>query len=165
MPPKRTVPDDPPDMPISLRLKYGVHTIFLLADPLAPFSELTAELFSVLRDRHAAGLRASHDDPPEPLPQEDADAHVSYGVLKDPHDESKGWKDLKIEGSETPVSKGLKNNMMVAFVIRNADEADEAPQFVVQWPKLEEEDEGEGEGEEEMDEAGMDEDEDEDDEL
>ncbi|ROW04779.1 hypothetical protein VMCG_04776 [Cytospora schulzeri] len=164
MPPKRNVPDDPPDMPISLRLKYGVHTIFLLVDPLAPFSDLTTELFSVLRDRHSSGLRAAHDEPPQPLPREDTDAHVSYGVLKDPHDESKGWKDLKIEGSETPVSKGLKNNMMVAFVIRDTDEADEAPQFVVQWPKLEE-DEDEGEGAEEMDEDDMVEDDDEDDEL
>lgn len=147
-------------MPISIRLKYGVHTIFLLADPLAPFYEITTELFSILRDRHTAGLRASQDEPPEPLPEQGADAHVSYGVLKDPHDESKGWKDLKIKGSETPISKGLKNNMMVAFVIQEADEADEAPQFVVQWPKLEEdEDEDEIEGEDEMDEDGMDEDE------
>ncbi|KUI70521.1 hypothetical protein VM1G_06568 [Cytospora mali] len=131
MPPKRNVPDDPPDMPISLRLKYGVHTIFLLVDPLAPFSEVTTELLDVLRDRHAEGLRATHDDLPEPLPQEDADSHVSYGVLKDPHDESKGWKDLKIDGSETPIDKGLKNNMMVAFVIRDASEAGEAPHFLV----------------------------------
>ncbi|KUI57418.1 hypothetical protein VP1G_04735 [Cytospora mali] len=110
-PPKRNVPDDPPDMPISLRLKYGVHTIFLLVDPLAPFSE-------------------------------------------DPHDESKGWKDLKIDGSETPIDKGLKNNMMVAFVIRDASEADEAPQFLVQWPKLEDDEEDE-DGMDEMDEDEM----------
>ncbi|KAK7733989.1 hypothetical protein SLS53_007984 [Cytospora paraplurivora] len=156
MPPKRNVPDDPLDMPISLRLKYGIHTIFLLADPLAPFSEITIELLSVLRDRHSAGLRATRDDPPQPLPQEDESAHVSYGILKDPHDESKGWKNLKIDGSETPVSKGLKNNTMVAFVVREADEADGAPQFVVQWPKLEVEDE--------EDEDGMDQDEEEEDE-
>lgn len=146
-------------MPISLRLKYGVHTIFLLADPLAPFYEITTELFSILRDRHADGLRASQDEPPQPIPQNGADAHVSYGVLKDPHDESKGWKDLKIEGSENPASVGLKNNTMVAFIVRDADEADEAPRFVVQWPKLEE-DEDEVEGEDEMDEDGMDDDED-----
>ncbi|KAL1877967.1 hypothetical protein Daus18300_002321 [Diaporthe australafricana] len=160
MPPKRDVPDDPPDMPISLRLKYGVHTIFLLVDPLAPFSELTAELFSVLQDRHPDGLRPSLDDMPTPLPAEDADYHIAYGVLKNPHDDSKGWKDLRIEGDETPVGKGLRNNDMVAFVVREADEADDVPVFVVHLPKFEEE-----EGEEEEDGAADQVDDDEDEEL
>lgn len=147
-------------MPISLRLKYGVHTIFLLADPLAPFTNITTELFSILRDRHADGLRAAHDEPPQPLPKQGAEARVAYGILRDPHDESRGWKDLKIDGSETPIDKDLKNNAMVAFVIRDASEADEAPHFVVQWPKLEDEDE-----EEEGADVDMDDVEDEDDEL
>lgn len=143
-------------MPISLRLKYGVHTIFLLVDPLAPFSELTAELFSVLQDRHPDGLRPSTEDLPTPLPAEGADYHIAYGVLKNPHDDSKGWKDLRIKGDETPVSKGLRNNDMVAFVVRDADEADDTPVFVVHLPKFEEE-----EGEEDKDELAeaMDEDE------
>lgn len=144
-------------MPISLRLKYGVHTIFLLVDPLAPFSELTAELFSVLQDRHPDGLRPSLEELPTPLPAEGADYHIAYGILKNPHDESKGWKDLRIKGDETPVSKGLRNNDIVAFVIRDADEADDTPVFVVHLPKFEEE---EGEDQDELAE-GMDEDEDE----
>ncbi|KAK2598748.1 hypothetical protein N8I77_012137 [Diaporthe amygdali] len=159
MPPKQNATDDPPDMPISLRLKYGVHTIFLLVDPLAPFSELTTELFSVLQDRHPDGLRPSLDEVPTPLPAEGADYDIAYGVLKNPHDDSKGWKDLRIKGNETPVSKGLRNNDMVAFVIRDADEADEVPVFVVHLPKFEEE-EGDEDGNEAAD--GMDEDEDED---
>lgn len=156
MPPKRDVPDDPPDMPISLRLKYGVHTIFLLVDPLASFSELTAELFSVLQDRYPDGLRSSLDEPPIPLPAEGADYHIAYGILKNPHDESKGWKDLRIKGDETPVSKGLRNNDIVAFVVRDADEADDTPAFVVNLPKFEEE-----EGDEDELAEGMDEDEEE----
>lgn len=145
-------------MPISLRLKYGVHTIFLLVDPLAPFSELTTELFSVLQDRHPDGLRPSLEDPPTPLPAEGADYHIAYGVMKNPHDDSKGWKDLRIKGDETPVSKGLRNNDMVAFVVRDADEAEQTPVFVVHLPKFEEE-----VGDEDQDELaeGMDEDEDE----
>lgn len=147
-------------MPISLRLKYGVHTIFLLVDPLAPFSELTAELFSVLQDRHPDGLRPSLEDIPTALPAEDADYHIAYGVLKNPHDDSKGWKDLRIEGDETPVGKGLRNNDMVAFVVREADEADDVPVFVVHLPKFEEEG-----GEEEEDGAADQMDDDEDEEL
>ncbi|POS76951.1 hypothetical protein DHEL01_v204651 [Diaporthe helianthi] len=134
-------------MPISLRLKYGVHTIFLLVDPLAPFSELTAELFSVLQDRHPDGLRPDIDEPPTPLPSEDADYHIAYGVMKDPHDDSKGWKNLRIQGDETPVSKGLRNNDVLAFVVRDADEADETPVFVVKIPKLDAEDEDEDQDE------------------
>lgn len=144
-------------MPISLRLKYGVHTIFLLIDPLAPFSEVTTELFSVLQDRHPDGLRPSIDDLPTPLPSEGTDYHIAYGVLKNPHDDSKGWKDLRIQGDETPVSKGLRNNDVVAFVVRDADEADETPVFVVQFPKLD------ADEDEEQDELadGMDDDEEE----
>jgi hypothetical protein len=145
-------------MPISLRLKYGVHTIFLLVDPLAPFSELTAELFSVLQDRHPGGLRPDVEEPPTPLPSDDAAYHIAYGVMKDPQDDTKGFRDLKIQGGETPVSKGLRNNDVVAFVVRDADDADETPEFVVQFPKLDTD-----EGEEDQDELAdaMDEDDDE----
>lgn len=145
-------------MPISLRMKYGVHTIFLLVDPLASFFELTAELFSVLQDRHPDGLRPSLEDMPTPLPAEGADYHIAYGILKNPHDDSKGWKDLRIQGDETPAGKGLRNNDMVAFVVRDADEAEDTPVFVVHLPKFEEE-----EGDEDQDELaeGMDEDDDE----
>jgi hypothetical protein len=152
-------------MPISLRLKYGVHTIFLLVDPLAPFSELTAELFSVLQDRHPDGLRPSIEDLPTPLPSEGEDYHIAYGVLKDPHDDSKGWKSLRIKGGETPASKGLRNNDMVAFVVRDADEADDTPAFVVHIPKLDGDDDEDEDQDQDQDQDeladGMDEDDDE----
>lgn len=127
-------------MPISLRLKYGVHTFFLLVDPLAPFSSVTTELLFALRDRTDDGLKASAADPPQPLPPVDKDIHVSYGLMKDPNDKKKGWKDLKIQGDETPVSVGLKNNTVIAFLIRDAEEADESPEFVVEWPYTGEDD-------------------------
>lgn len=126
-------------MPISLRMKYGSHTLFVLINPLATFPDLTTELIFALRDSNVHGLRAKADDPePTPLPSPDKNIHVAYGVLKDPHDETKGWKHLKAEGDETLVSKGLKNNAMVAFVIRDASEADEVPEFVVQWAQYDE---------------------------
>ncbi|KAG8159804.1 hypothetical protein KVR01_010441 [Diaporthe batatas] len=158
MPPSQDVrPDDPPDMPISLRLKYGVHTIFLLVDPVAPFSELTAELISALQDRYPRGLRPDVGEPPTPLPTEDAGYHVAYGVMRDPHDDSKGWKDLRIRGGETPASMGLRNNDPVAFVVRNTDDADETPVFVVRIPKLDQDDDEEDLDEDELAD-GMDED-------
>lgn len=125
-------------MPISLRLKYGIHTLFLLIEPLAPFSTITTELLFALRDRTEQGLKASAVDAPQSPPPADKDFSVAYGVMKDPNDPSKGWKDLQIQGDETPVSKGLKNNTVVAFVIRGADDAHETPEFIVQWPRLDE---------------------------
>lgn len=131
-------------MPISLRMKYGNHTIFILINPLATFSDLKTELLFALRDSNLNGLPASTADPePTPLPSPDKDTHIAYGLLKDPHDETKGWKDIKAQGDETLVSKGLKNNTMVAFVIREANETDQTPEFIVQWPQYDEEEEDE----------------------
>lgn len=138
-PPKKSVANDPLDMPISLRMKYGIHTFFLLLDPLATFSDLHTELLFALRDSNTQSLRTNADDPePTPLPPPDEHIDIPFGVLKDPHDETKGWKDLKAQGDQTLVSKGLKNNTMVAFVIRDANEADQTPDFVVQWPQYDE---------------------------
>lgn len=139
-PPKKAAYEDPPDMPISLRLKYGIHTFFLLVEPLAPFSTITTELLFAVRDRSEPGLKASTADPPQFPPPAGKDARVSYSVMRNPNDPSKGWKDLQIQGDETPVSKGLKNNTVVAFVIQDANDADEPPDFVVQWPRVEEDD-------------------------
>lgn len=136
-------------MPISLRLKYGLHTFFLLVEPLDPFSAITAELIEALHDRAEPILATTTKivpvwNPvtkemidtwvpadPVPVPDKDKELHVAYGVLKDPHDVSKGWKDLNIQPDDTPVSRGLKNNAELAFVVRGVEEADEAPEFIV----------------------------------
>lgn len=145
-PPKKSVHEDPPDMHIALNLKYGIHTFVVLADPLAPFSNVTSELWFALRDRldKDQGLKAAHDEPPRPLPPVGKDVRIAYAVLKDTRNTSKGWKDLDIQGDETPVSKGLKNNATVAFVICDVNDDEEpVPEFVVQWPRLEEDSEEE----------------------
>lgn len=131
-------------MPISLRMKYGIHTFFLLLDPLATFSDLNTELLFALRDSNTQSLRANADDvKPTAVPLPDQDVHVAYGLLKDPHDETKGWKEIKATADQSLISKGLKNNAMVAFVIRDATEADQTPDFVVEWPQYDEEEEDE----------------------
>lgn len=149
-------------MPISLRFKYGLHTFFLLVEPLDPFSAITAELIEALHDRAEPILAtttkivpewnaATHEmidtwvpADPVPVPSKDKALHVAYGVLKDPHDVSKGWKDLDIQPDDTPVSRGLRNNAELAFVVRDADDADEPAQFNVlplRW-ELEDDDDG-----------------------
>lgn len=134
---------------MSLRFKYGIHTFFLLIEPLDTFSTITTELIEALHDRAEPILATTTKivpvwDPvtkdmintwepadPVPVPGKDQALHVAYGVLKDPHDVSKGWKDLNIQPDDTPVSRGLKNNAELAFVVRPADQADEPPEFNV----------------------------------
>lgn len=136
-------------MPMSLRFKYGLHTFFLLVEPLDPFSSITAELIEALHDRAEPILATITKivpvwNPatkemidtwvpadPVPVPSKEQALHVAYGVLRDPHDASKGWKDLNIQPDDTPVSKGLKNNAELAFVVRPVEEADEPAQFNV----------------------------------
>lgn len=157
---------------MSLRFKYGLHTFFLLIEPLDPFSAITVELIEALHDRAEPILATTTKivpvwDPvtkemintwepadPVPVPDKDSALHVAYGALKDPHDVSKGWKDLNIQPDDTPVSRGLKNNAELAFVVRSADQADEPPEFNVlplRW-ELENDDE---EQQEEEDAAGI----------
>ncbi|KAF3764136.1 hypothetical protein M406DRAFT_243845, partial [Cryphonectria parasitica EP155] len=130
------------DMPICLCMRYGIHTFSLLVSPLSTFSDITAELIFAIRDRdrngdpNNQGLSARSGAPPKPLPSSDQDVRISYGVLRDPNDSEKGWTDLKIQGDETPVKKGLKNSSLVAFVIRDPNDLDKPPEFVVQWPQL-----------------------------
>lgn len=148
-PPKQAGYDGPPDMPMSLRFKYGIHTFFLLVEPLDSFSAITAELIEALHDRAEPILATTTKvvpvwdavtkemintwvpADPIPVPDKDRALHVAFGVLKDPHDVSKGWKDLNIQPDDTPVSRGLKNNAELAFVVRDADQADESPEFNV----------------------------------
>lgn len=128
------------DVDISLRLKYGKHTVFMFVDPLAPFSRITDELLKVLRERHPDGLHASRmSDVSMRLPADDEEVTVSYAILKTPSDPSQGWKDLRITGNEAPVDKGIKNNATLAFVIHDSDDPDSNPRFIVEWPSLDDE--------------------------
>lgn len=138
-------------MPISLRMRYGIQTIVIMVDPLAPFSAVTDELIFALGDRFEPGLKLRPDDDPHDVPTSAANVHVAYAVLNDPNDSEKGWKNLHIQGDETAASLGLKNNALLSFVIRRKDEADEEPDFnEVSWPGLgEEEEDDEGDAMEE----------------
>ncbi|KAJ9136638.1 hypothetical protein NKR23_g9702 [Pleurostoma richardsiae] len=141
------------DLDLSLRFKHGLHTIFLFVDPTAPFSVVTTELLEVLRERYPEGLtRCLSPYKITPVPPAGADVRVSYAVLINPYDASDGWTDLKIQGRETPLQKGLKDNTIVAFAIQDPDD-ETVPEWVVQWPKLDDdEDEEDKRGDENEDE-------------
>ncbi|KAM0262773.1 hypothetical protein ACHAQJ_001567 [Trichoderma viride] len=138
------MPTDIDDAHISVRFKYGIHTIFLFIDSLAPFSSVTENLLEVLRERYPDGLTKSSSSPDEKTPIPEA-ADVIYGILRVPTDPSRGWKVLKLEGStNTPTKCGLKDNSVVAFTFASRsdysdDDEDEEVVFAVEWPQEDEE--------------------------
>ncbi|UKZ80252.1 hypothetical protein TrVFT333_008009 [Trichoderma virens FT-333] len=138
-------PTDVDDAHISVRFKYGIHTIFLFIDALAPFSSVTQDLLEVLKDRYPDGLTKSSATPDERTPVPDA-ANLTYGVLRVPTDPSKGWKPLKLgeDAANTPTKCGIKDNSIVAFAFAPDDEDDMDAEegdavFEVEWPQEDEE--------------------------
>lgn len=105
-----------------------------------PFSRITAELLSILQDRYPNGLTASLTEPATtPAPTGEGDVKVAYAVLRNPNEPSQGWKNLKVQPTDTVASKGLTDMCSVAFALLdpNADEND--VQFHVEFPTLEDE--------------------------
>ncbi|KAK2055018.1 hypothetical protein LY76DRAFT_596424 [Colletotrichum caudatum] len=118
---------------LSVRFKYGAHTILMFVDGLQKFSEITASLLEVLRDRFPDGLTVSHTSPKTTaLPE--GDVQLAYALPVNATDLTQGWKNIKADNDDTPFVKGLKDNCVVAFSF-DAD----APKFVVDVPSLDEE--------------------------
>ncbi|EJT75005.1 hypothetical protein GGTG_08843 [Gaeumannomyces tritici R3-111a-1] len=132
------------EVDLSLRFKYGIHTIYMLVSPLNTFAQISADLLEILQERYPKGLSSTLGATDTPVP---ADAAVSYGILQQQSrrggDSSRAaeWRNLKVRDTDTPVAKGLKDNMDVAFALQSPEDADDAPQFVVEWPSLDEEEE------------------------
>jgi hypothetical protein len=103
-----------------------------------PFSQLTAELLSILRDRYPNGLTASISQP-QLIPIPDSDVKVVYALPKNPADLTQGWKAINARETDVLGKKGVTDMSSVAFAFvgDNVDEAN--PDFVVEVPVLEEE--------------------------
>ncbi|KAK4233764.1 hypothetical protein C8A03DRAFT_38503 [Achaetomium macrosporum] len=133
----RNTVDDPE---ISIRLKYGIHTIFLFAMVDWTFSRLTTELLSILRDRYPDGLTASIDDPEKTsLPASDDDIRVAYALPKNANDLSQGWKSIRAKLSDTLGKKGLTDTCSVAFALLDPSADEDDVKFQVELPTLEDE--------------------------
>ncbi|KAK4149841.1 hypothetical protein C8A00DRAFT_37544 [Chaetomidium leptoderma] len=141
------------DPEITIRLKYGIHTIFLFAMVDWPFSRVTTELLSILQDRYPNGLTASIAQPgaTTPVPAHDSDVQVAYALPKNPNDLHEGWKNLKAQPSDTLGKKGLTDMCSVAFALLDPNASEAAVYFQVEVP-TEEEDGAEDEDEEEEEE-------------
>lgn len=126
---------------MSIRFKYGIHTIFIFVDPTKPFSSIAEELLGILKERYPAGLSATLEGREMTELPNDA-SQIKFAVPKDPRDLSQDWKALDIGEQDTPADKNIKNNDVVAFAFAPQD-ADESyqPNFEVYQPPFDDYDE------------------------
>ena len=105
-----------------------------------PFSRVTTELLSILRDRYPGGLTTSIAPPKTtPIPANDDDVKLAYALAKDPSELLHGWKDLKVQPTDTVGGKGLTDMSPVAFAILAPSEDEGKVQFQVEVATLEDE--------------------------
>ncbi|KAI8622948.1 hypothetical protein F5Y19DRAFT_460380 [Xylariaceae sp. FL1651] len=137
--------DDIRDIDLSIRFKHGNQTIFLFVDPMKPFSNIQEELLDILNERYPDGLTTSVI-PLKKTKLPNSASQIKFAVPKNNVDPTQGWKALDIDLNDTPVGKGLQDNMMVAFAIASDDEDDaEETSFEVDFPSYEEEENAEDE--------------------
>ncbi|KAK4116828.1 hypothetical protein N656DRAFT_787082 [Canariomyces notabilis] len=121
--------------PLTIRLKHGIHTIFLFAMPDWTFSRLTAELLFILQDRYPDGLTTSISRAiTTSVPASGDDVKVVYARPKNPNDLSEGWKNLNAQPTDTIAEKGLKENCAVAFALLDPEADVEDVEFLVELP-------------------------------
>ncbi|TQN72583.1 hypothetical protein CSHISOI_02899 [Colletotrichum shisoi] len=118
---------------LSVRFKYGAHTILMFVDGQQKFSEITTSLLEVLRDRFPNGLTISHTSS-EITALPETDVQLAYALPVNATDLTQGWRNIKAGDNDIPVAKGLKDNCVVAFSF-DTDE----PEFVADIPSLDEE--------------------------
>ncbi|KAI1415038.1 hypothetical protein F5Y13DRAFT_157736 [Hypoxylon sp. FL1857] len=124
------------DIDLSIRFKYGIHTIVLFVDPTKPFSDVADELLEILRDRYPQGLTTTFGSK-DKIELPDDPLQIEFALPKSPTDLSRGWNPLNVSEKDTPASKGLEDNSVVAFAFRphDADEDDET-KFEVDFPRF-----------------------------
>ncbi|KAI0169984.1 hypothetical protein GGR52DRAFT_552459 [Hypoxylon sp. FL1284] len=131
------------DIDLSIRFKHGIYTILLFVDPMKPFSDIAEELLETMQERYPAGLAASATSSSKvALPE--SPQQIEFAAPKVPADLSQGWVPLNVEADDTPTSKGLKDNGVIAFAFRPADaDEDHETVFEVDLPRFEDEEEDE----------------------
>ncbi|KAI0137683.1 hypothetical protein F4776DRAFT_623023 [Hypoxylon sp. NC0597] len=124
------------DIDLSINFKYGIHTIILFVDPTNPFRDIADELLEILKERYPEGLKASLVSQ-EKTKLPDDPLQIEFALPKSPTDLSQDWNPLKAGKKDTPASKGLKDNSVVAFAFRPQDaDEDYEVEFVVDFPRF-----------------------------
>ena len=132
----------PKDTDLTIRFKQGTHTIFLFVDPTSSFREVAGDLLVVLQERYPEGLASGAALP-------DDASRIEFAVPKNALDPAQGWKALNAAAKDTLASKGIKDNMMVAFAFREEDVEVGDEDFLVDFPTYDDEGDEQEEEEEE----------------
>ncbi|KAK3382051.1 hypothetical protein B0T24DRAFT_600376 [Lasiosphaeria ovina] len=128
------------DSDITIRLKHGVHTVFLSAMVEWSFSRVTSDLLEILRERYPRGLTTSIAPPKTtPVPASDTDAKVVYALPNNTNDLSEGWSRLCVKETDTLADKRLKDMSILAFALLDSENKDDEAEFDVELPILEDE--------------------------
>ncbi|KAF2998020.1 hypothetical protein E8E14_000459 [Neopestalotiopsis sp. 37M] len=126
------------DIDLSIRFKYGIHSIFLFVDSNSQFSDIASELLDIIQERFPDGLKTDREAPPTTVP--DDSSRIEFATLKVPGDPTQGWNPLRAAADDKPLAKGLKDNQIVAFAFREDDDEDIGEEgFQVAFPTYEEE--------------------------
>lgn len=126
---------------VSVRFKYGIHTIYMFVDLTESMSKVKTDLLEMLRERYPSGLTIRHDDPEKYQIPETDDNYLALGTLAIHNNPYAGWKKLKFEENDNAGKVGLKKNSILAFTF--VDEQSQEPLFLVEWPAEEPEEEEE----------------------
>ncbi len=120
-----------------MRFRHGVHAFYIYVDPQAPFSQVTDELVSILRECYPAGLTTSLSPPKTTPVPASGRPQLAYGALTVANDPAQGWKRINIgaEGTSTPAKCNVKNNSLVAFMFVDEGAEDDEVVFEVEWPR------------------------------
>ena len=128
---------------VSVRFKYGIHTIYMFVDLTEPMSKVKTDLLELLRERYPSGLTTSFESAQKlKIPESDSSTYLALGALAVPNSAEAGWKKIKFDEDQTALKTGLKQNSIVAFTF--LESADDEAEFLVEWPKEVEEDEEAG---------------------
>ena len=140
------------DTEITLKFKYGLHTICIIAGLDWPFSRINSELLSILQERYPDGLTARDEElgelktTPVPGPGDEDTVKLAYGIPKnnnpdDPKTKtSDDWDELEFRDTDKVKDKRkLKDMTDVAFLLLDADDDGENLEWVVNTPTLDNE--------------------------
>jgi hypothetical protein len=106
---------------------------------MKPWSRVQEELLEILSERYPDGITTSVIPPKKTKLPTDA-SQIKFALPKNMTDPTQGWNPLSIESDDTPVGKGLEDNMIIAFAIAPDDGEDlEDVKFEVEFPSYEDE--------------------------
>ena len=130
-------------------MKHGIHTIFIFASPEWTFTRLSSELLTILRDRYPDGLTTSVAPRKiTPIPKNNNDVTIIYGLLKDAEDPTKGWDEIVVENpSQNKLGQKGFSEVTVAefaFADKNYNPQMNDVEFEVEVPRDYEDEEEEG---------------------